>query len=545
MKKRNPLPFHWLIACLIGLVLGKYCFNTSKDKVELSLFNGKPSKIQSVINIVENRYVDVVDLDSITELTIPQLLSHLDPHSSYTPAIRRNEVEKSINGRFCGVGIEYNIFNDTIQILYTNPDGPARKAGLCPGDKVIYVDSIYAIAPYESNRALKAVGGALGTYVTLKVSRPHCDSLISFTIERNYVQVKNVTTAYMIDSLTGYIKIETFGDNSYSEFMAQLAKLQAQSVRNIIIDLRDNGGGRIEQAKRILSEILPKGDTIAFTLNRQNEIDDILVDTTQNALSSYMKVVCLVNSNTASASEIMAGALQDNDRGIIVGRRSYGKGLVQTPIQLTDGSVIRLTTQRIYTPSGRSLQKGYEDYNNDFVHRVANGELDSANAYKIKDSTQYKTRNGRVVYSKGGIQPDVFVPENWLYTDRLMYRLDSASIFHRYASTRFSQISDCDGNANAIFISGLTADTDATISGIIEFARSQGIPISMKNNRKFIQENGSKMYYDMLAYAYHIVDQEDEYYRHSNFGDPDIAEAIRVIYNDEQYNRILTSDTEQ
>lgn len=539
MKNNSNLPYYLFAAFLLGMILGKYCFGTSKDKVEFSLFNGKPSKLQSVINIVDTRYVDIINIDSLTELVIPEVLSHLDPHTSYISAGNRNEVEKNLNGKFCGVGIEYNVFNDTIEILYTSPDGPARKAGLRPGDQLIYVDTIYAVAPYKRNPAIKAISGNLGSTVDLKVKRYGCDSLIPIRLERGYVTVNNVTTAYMVDTATGYIKIESFGNNSYNEFMYQLKKLEQQKARNLIIDLRDNGGGRVDQAKQIVSTLLPPGDTIAYTTNRSNNIEEVMTDTTQMALCQRMKIVCLVNSKTASASEIMTGAIQDNDRGIILGRRTYGKGLVQTPIQLNDGSLIRLTTERYYTPSGRSLQKSYLNHKNELAIRVIRGEMDSAGAYHPADTTRYYTRNGRTVYSKGGIMPDIFVAENHKYKKGIFYSMDSASIYHRYAAMRHSIIPGTDSTANADYIGQLTQNPDATLDDMIEFANSNGLNISKKKDKKFLQENGEKMLAYMLAYAYHIADSDDDYYRLNNYGDTDIETALQTIYEDDSFAQLL------
>lgn len=535
--KNNLLPFQLFGACLAGLILGKFCFSTTKDKVELSLFNGMPSKLQSVINIVENKYVDVIDMDSLTELAIPEVLSHLDPHSSYTPAVKRNEAEKNITGRYCGIGVEYHTFRDSIQVLCTSPDSPARKAGIQTGDKIIYVDTIHAVGLRQKIKAINAINGKPGSKVRITVERIGCDSLIAIDVERRYVKVKSVTSAYMIDSNNGYIKIESFGDNAYNEFAAQLNKLKKLNLKNIVIDLRNNSGGRVEQAKQIVSEILPPGDTIAFTIARGNSKDDIYIDTTMNALSETMNITCLVNSNTASASEIMAGAIQDNDRGLIVGRRTFGKGLVQTPIQLTDGSVVRLTTQRFYTPSGRSLQKGYDNYYNELAMRAKNGELDSANAYVLKDTTKYLTRNGRVVYSKGGVQPDIFVAE--ARKPSTLNKIDSAYLYMRYAAIMHAKYPVQDSISNAKYISELSENKNATVERLVDFARSKGIYF---RDQKQIADWSDLMFAKLMAYAYHIIDNDDEYYRLENYGDTDIEKAVSAMADNRKYRKILKID---
>ncbi len=534
--RKNLLPFQLFGACLVGLILGKFCFSTTKDKVELSLFNGMPSKLQSVINIVENKYVDNIDMDSLIELAIPEVLSHLDPHTSYTPAVKRNEAEKNVTGRYCGIGVEYHTFRDSIQVLCTSPDGPARKAGILTGDKIIYVDTIHAVGLREKIKAINAINGKPGSKVRITVERPGSDSLIHIDVERGYVKVMSVTSAYMIDSLNGYMKIESFGDNAYNEFAYQLKKLTDKNAQNIIIDLRGNTGGRVEQARQILSDILPKGDTIAFTIARGNNMDNIYVDTTQYALSQKMKITCLVNSTTASASEIMAGAIQDNDRGLILGRRTYGKGLVQTPIQLTDGSVVRLTTQRFYTPSGRSLQKGYDNYYNELAMRAKNGELDSASAYVIKDTTKYLTRNGRVVYSKGGVQPDIFVAEP--RRSSVLNKLDSAYLYMRYAAITHAKYKDQDSISNLTYIRELQDNKGYTIERLVEFARSKGIYF---RDMKQVAEYSDLMFAKIMSYAYHIIDNDDEYCRLDNYGDPDIARAVQEMGDTGRYNRILNT----
>jgi carboxyl-terminal processing protease len=544
MRQNNYLPIQIFAACLVGLLLGKFGFSTTSEKVELSLFNGKPSKLQSIINIIDNRYVDKINIDSLNELIIPSILEHLDPHSTYIPAQKLNEAEKNIIGQFCGVGIEFNIFNDTATVLYTYPNGPAKKAGVLAGDQITKIDTIDVTGPNARSMVVSLLKGDQDSKVNITVKRTTSNTPLKITIVRGNVDVYSVSAAYIIDSTTAYIKIASFGDNVYKEFMNRIIPLQKQGIENLLIDLRNNRGGRVEQVKRITSEILNYGDTIAFTVNRNNKVEETLIDTTTNGICRKMKIICLVNSQSASASEIMSAAIQDNDRGLIVGRRTFGKGLVQTPIQLSDGSQLRLTTLRYYTPSGRSLQKGYSDYTYDMSNRIANGELDSANAYILKDSTVYKTRNGRIVYSKGGVQPDIFVPEHKSDKDKIIKKLDSLSVFNRYAAIKYNNSQIDDSTNNALYINALLNNKKKTVAQLIEYAKSLNIPINPQKDKKDIDEAKEMIMALLISYAYHIIGDPDEYCRYSNYMDSDIEQAIYVIHNDSIYNHYLTQKTE-
>lgn len=544
MRQNNYLPIQIFAACLVGLLLGKFGFSTTSEKVELSLFNGKPSKLQSIINIIDNRYVDKINIDSLNELIIPSILEHLDPHSTYIPAQKLNEAEKNIIGQFCGVGIEFNIFNDTATVLYTYPNGPAKKAGVLAGDQITKIDTIDVTGPNARSMVVSLLKGDQDSKVNITVKRTTSNTPLKITIVRGNVDVYSVSAAYIIDSTTAYIKIASFGDNVYKEFMNRIKPLQKQGIENLLIDLRNNRGGRVEQVKRITSEILNYGDTIAFTVNRNNKVEETLIDTTTNGICRKMKIICLVNSQSASASEIMSAAIQDNDRGLIVGRRTFGKGLVQTPIQLSDGSQLRLTTLRYYTPSGRSLQKGYSDYTYDMSNRIANGELDSANAYILKDSTIYKTRNGRIVYSKGGVQPDIFVPEHKSDKDKIIKKLDSLSVFNRYAAIKYNNSQIDDSTNNALYINALLNNKKKTVAQLIEYAKSLNIPINPQKDKKDIDEAKEMIMALLISYAYHIIGDPDEYCRYSNYMDSDIEQAIYVIHNDSIYNHYLTQKTE-
>ena len=540
MKPRNLLPLQLFAACLVGLLLGKFCFSTSKEKVELSLFNGKLSKLQAIINIIDNRYVDAVDIDSLNELVIPDVLARLDPHTSYVPAKRLNESEKKIVGHFYGLGIEHSTFDDTVTVLSIVPNSPAASADIIPGDKIIAVDTIDITGRKSKDQISAAMRGENNTIATLHFKRHGVDSILTTAIRRGKVPVPSTTASYIIDSTTAYIKLDNFGDNSYLQFAKDVMQLKHHGATKLIIELRDNLGGRLEQSRLIASEILAPGDTITFTIGRGNEIEDLLTNTISNGICQDMLVACLVDSPTASAAEILSASIQDNDRGVIVGRRTFGKGLVQTPIQMQDGSQIRLTTARYYMPSGRSLQKDYKNYDNDLATRYKNGEFDSAAAFKPSDTTKYFTKKGRVVYSKCGVMPDVFVPLTQTPPPYITYQLDSARAITRFALEQYNII----GSKNPQqFLHTLFDNEEQTYEELITYAARHGIKLDTRKNKKAIAEAFHATMASLKTKAYHIAGDENMSVMYYNDDDPDIEAAIDVLNDDERWQQILNEKT--
>ena len=526
MKPRNTLPIQLFAACLVGLLLGKFCFSTTKESVELSLFNGRLSKMQSVINIIDNKYVDPVDIDSLNELIIPNILSRLDPHSTYIPAQKINEAEKKLVGHFFGIGIEYMVFQDTATVICILPGGPARHADIMPGDKIIEIGGNNVTGKNAMNMVSAQLKGENGSPATIGLLRHGADSLLTTSITRGSVPVPSVTASYMVDSATAYIKIESFGDQSYLEFLERTIGLKNQGAQNLVIDLRNNLGGRVEQAKRIASEILHYGDTVVYTIGRDNEIEDLYIDTIRQPICHGMRIACLVDSRTASAAEILAGAIQDNDRGAIVGRRTFGKGLVQTPIQMPDGSQVRLTTYRYYTPSGRSLQKSYKDYDNDIALRYKNGEMDSVSAFRAKDTTRYFTKNRRVVYSKCGVMPDVFVPIDRTSQPPIAAKMDSLTTTIHFAAVRYNALGNIDKQE---FLAALLSNEKDTYDQLIAFARQNGIAIDARKHKKEIAEEFDYVMSMLKSDAYHIIGDEDMSMFYFNSNDSDLNAAIELF----------------
>ena len=383
---------------------------------QLNFSNNSPlQKLQIAEMAVTNLYVDSVDEGKLVEDAIRGMLKELDPHSSYTTAKETKSLTEPLQGSFEGIGIQFNISQDTLLVIQTINDGPSEKVGIMAGDRIISVnDTTIAGVKIAREDIVRRLRGPKGTKVTVKVLRRGIDDLLSFTITRDKIPLTTVDAAYMIRPEVGYIRIGSFGATTYKEFMEGVDSLKQHGMKDLIIDLQENGGGYLQTAVQIANEFLQKGDLIVFTEGRTVKRQDFTADGRGRLLDG--KVIVLVNEYSASASEILSGAIQDQDRGVVVGRRSFGKGLVQRPFEFHDGSMIRLTVAHYYTPSGRCIQKPYEkgdkeDYEQDIEKRFKHGELYCRDSIQFADSLKFYTlRNKKVVYGGGGIMPDYFVP---------------------------------------------------------------------------------------------------------------------------------------
>jgi len=374
-------------------------------------------KLIEVFGMIEDNYVDEIDLDSLVEMTIPVMLNNLDPHSAYIPATELQDVNSELEGKFSGIGISFQVLNDTLTVLEVLSGGPSEKGGVMAGDRIIAVDdTIVAGKNVPQNDIVHMLRGEKGTHVTIKVKRGSQKELIAFELIRDDIPVESIDAAYMIEPEVGYVRISKFARNTFDEFFQALTKLKLQGATKYIVDLRFNGGGFMEPAVLMANEFLNVGDVIVSTRGR-NLDDNITIKADGTGSFRNADLVVLVNEFTASASEIFSGAIQDNDRGWIIGRRTFGKGLVQRPMALSDSSEVRLTVQRYYTPSGRSIQKDYtrghiSDYDLDIVNRYVNGEVLNEDSVKLNKNLEFTTVGGRKVYGGGGIMPDQFVPED-------------------------------------------------------------------------------------------------------------------------------------
>jgi carboxyl-terminal processing protease len=409
--KRNIfLPLFLGVALALGVIIGK--FLPSSDRLAQHS-NARNDKLNSILNIIESNYVDSVNRDVLEEAAIPAILKKLDPHTVYIPAKDLARANEPLQGNFEGIGISFNMVTDTILVISTIPGGPSEKMGLLPGDKILYVnDSLVAGKHISDEQVMGLLKGPKGTIVRIKILRSGQKELLPFEITRDKIPIYSIDVSYMINDHIGYIKINNFAVTTFDEFMKGLRELKKEGMTSLIVDLRGNSGGIMEAAIQIANQFLKEGELIVYTLGRAQPRNEARA--TGKGEFETGDLVLLVDEWSASASEILAGAIQDNDRGTIIGRRTFGKGLVQEPISFADGSGLRLTIARYYTPTGRSIQKsyshGFDEYFDDLTERYHRGEFEVPDSIHFADSLKFTTPGGRIVYGGGGIMPDKFVP---------------------------------------------------------------------------------------------------------------------------------------
>lgn len=424
-----------IILCL-GLAGGIFIgasLNTQKTSSEV----GKDvQKLREVLTYIDQKYVDDVKTDKLVDESIQHLLAKLDPHSVYIPASDRVQANEDLRGNFDGIGVEFNIFQDTIIIISPLAGGPSEALGILSGDKIVKVDDKdVAGVGIKSPDVMKALKGPSGTEVKVTILRSGSSEPLEFTIIRDKIPQFSLDVAYMVDHETGYIKISRFAATTYDEFSAALIKLKGRGMKKLVLDLQSNGGGYMQVAIQMADDFLSGGKKIVYTNGKDKNLNTDASSTNSGNFEEGDLIV-LVNEWSASASEILAGALQDNDRALVVGRRSYGKGLVQNPFDLSDGSELRLTISRYYTPSGRSIQKPYDDeeeYSQDILSRYKKGEFFHADSIHFNDTLKYNTENGRTVYGGGGIMPDYFIPLDTTQNSHYLNELYSTTTIYEYA----------------------------------------------------------------------------------------------------------------
>lgn len=427
---KNKYPIIASLALALGITLGvmlprenqasnSHNSNTEISNTQVSTFpmgSNNFNKLNYLLFLLKSMYVDSIKTEELTEKIIPLVLEELDPHSTYVPKDEVEMANDDLEGSFSGIGVQFNIQNDTIMVVDVISGGPSEKVGILPGDRIIEVnDSSFVGKDINNNKVLKTLRGKKDTKVNVGIKRNSSKETLYFTITRGDIPVNSVDIAYPITPKIGYIKVSRFGANTYNEFVTELTKLKKMGCEEFMIDLRYNSGGYLHAAIKMINELLEKGELIVYTEGRSYPREDAIAN--GKGMFKDIKVCVLINEWSASASEIFAGAIQDQDRGIIIGRRSFGKGLVQQQMPLLDGSEVRLTIAHYYTPSGRSIQKPYEggnleEYEKDILNRYEHGEFFSSDSIVASDSIKYYTKNGRVVYGGGGIMPDYFVPQD-------------------------------------------------------------------------------------------------------------------------------------
>ena len=408
------MPLLMAVCVAFGIVIGTFYANHFSGN-RLNIINSGSNRLNNLLHIIDDQYVDKVNIDSLVDYAIPQILSELDPHSVYINAKDVQAANDELKGSFSGVGIEFNIREDTLHVQNVIKNAPAERAGLLAGDKVVTIDGKPFVGKIVTNdEAMRRLKGPKDTKVRIGVLRYGHQKPLEFTVTRGDIPQKSITATYMLDDNTGYIRVKNFGERTYPDMLIALAKLSQEGCKNLVIDLRDNTGGFLQSAVQMANEFLPKNKLIVYTQGRKSQRQDYVSD----GKGSYqrMPLVVLINEGSASSSEIFAGAMQDNDRATVIGRRSFGKGLVQQQMGFTDGSLIRLTIARYYTPSGRCIQKPYTtgdaaDYEQDIYSRYQHGEFFSQDSIK-HTGPAYHTGIGRLVYGGGGITPDIFVGED-------------------------------------------------------------------------------------------------------------------------------------
>jgi carboxyl-terminal processing protease len=493
----------------LGIVLGGVMNSSGQDHFLAN--NSSKNKLNKLIDFIDDEYVDDVNTDSIVNLAVDNILSRLDPHSVYIPPIEQSEVAESMKGDFVGIGVNFYMYKDSVAVIKPVENGPSARAGIKPGDRILYADKTKLFGRKLPNDSLfSKLKGEKGSELELTVYRKSEKKKLKIKVKRDVIPLKSVDVALLLNKTTGYMKINRFAETTYKEFMTGLTKFKQQGVNTLVIDLRDNGGGYMEEAIAIADELLKDKQLIVFTKNKKGNVSKTFA-TGQGSFENG-KVFVLINENSASASEILAGAIQDNDRGTIVGRRSFGKGLVQREMDFADGSAVRLTIARYYTPTGRSIQKPYskgnEDYFKESNSRLTNGELYKKDSIKVVDTLKFKTPKGKIVYGGGGIVPDVFVPLEVEHgSESTAYLLQSGIVGHFV----FEQL-DRDRNAFkglsfAQFIVKMNA-SDLYFNAFQKYLLSNGLDLKLGKTKSLVkrylaaefarQWYGENYYYDIV-----------------------------------------------
>lgn len=533
-NKNRLMPFLLAICLVAGILIGTFYTNHFSGN-KLGIINTSSNKLNALLHIIDEQYVDTVSMFNLVEEAMPQILAELDPHSSYIPAKDLEAVNSDLKGSFSGIGVQFTIQDDTIHINSVIQGGPSEKVGLLAGDRIVEVDDSSFVGKIVTNsEAMRRLKGEKGSKVKLGIYRPGEKEILHFTVVRGDIPVKSIDAAYMINDKFGYVKVNKFGETTYPELLVVLAQLSQANCKGMIIDLRGNTGGYMAAAIQMVNEFLPNNKLIVYTEGRKSPRENYTSNGTGS--SQTMPLIVLMDEGSASASEIFAGAIQDNDRGTIIGRRSFGKGLVQQPIEFSDGSAIRLTIARYYTPSGRCIQKPYEkgndaEYEMDIITRYEHGEFFSADSIKQNIKEIYHTSLGRTVYGGGGIMPDIFVPQD----------TTGMTSYYRMAATRGLIIrytlDYTDKNRNKLKEYDTPQKMEAylktqnLLEKFAEYAEKKGLKrrniLMYKSKQLFEESLYGNIIYNMLGIEAYIT--------YSNLTDKTVQKALEVLEKGESF----------
>ena len=544
MNKKTTilLPLLIAIAVAVGILIGNMLSRNAATPAFHGMGFAQSNKISTILDLVNRGYVDSVNTGEIVEKTIPEILKNLDPHTSYIPARDMSEVQEEMSGNFSGIGVQFSIQEDTVRVIEVISGGPSSTVGVLPGDRIVSVnDSLIAGVKVQNNTVMSLLRGEKNSKVRVGIVRSGYDDELEFEITRGDIPLYSVDVSYMIDEHTGFIKISRFANSTYREFMEGMLKLQNQGVQKVIIDLRGNPGGALVGVLQMVDEFLEKGEPILYTegLNQPRKTYNASAKATFSDIGVYV----MIDEFSASASEIFAGAMQDNDRGFVIGRRSFGKGLVQEQIPLMDGSALRLTVARFYTPSGRCIQSSYEDGNDEYYNhiyeRFHNMEQLVADSIHFVDSLRYETKGGRVVYGGGGIMPDFFVPAdtsgnseyfNQIYRKGLIYSFAYAyADSHREELTALSTADEFERYM----------DKHDAMKDFIAYAEEKGV----KRDAEGLKVSGKVINTQMKAYIARNIIGEEGFYPIIKQIDKTLLRAIEVSEQNLVVQNVVATDS--
>ena len=509
------------ISILIGIFVGRF-MNSQPTQIHASGGDKPYGKLDMIVRMIDKSYVDTVDTKQMVEDAIPSIIKKLDPHTVYIPSEDFEGVNEGLRGNFGGIGVQFLMHKDTVAVVKVIPNGPSQKAGIIDGDRIVKVnDTLIAGLKMNNEKIMKMMRGEIGSKIKLTIKRKNKKKLFTKKIERGVIPLKSVDIAYMMNDTLAYIKVNKFAMNTYNEFVSGLVKLEKKGMKKLIVDLRGNTGGFLGNAINMINEFLPNKRIIVYTEGKSSPRTDYLA----NGKGRFMNlpVAVLIDEESASASEIFAGAIQDNDRGFVVGRRSFGKGLVQEQRRLFDGSALRLTVARYHSPSGRCIQKSYDEgkqkYYSDIYERYAHGEFSVKDSIRFNDSLKYTTTKGRFVYGGGGIMPDIFVPIDTMGFSKYLGKLSKKAIVYRYSFVyadahreEFAKFKDYKSILKHLKSKNLLND-------LVKYAAKNGIKKDIKGLRI------SKEIIETRLYAYiarHFIDDEGFY--------PIIAELDNTLH---------------